>query len=197
MPDYAKGKIYKILNSIDDEVYIGSTVEPLCKRMWQHKSEAKTKAKSKLHQHMSNTGIEHFYIELVEQYQCNSKEELCSKEGEWIRKVGTLNRLVAGRTDEQYRQENKSKISESAKQRRADNLIETREKDKEYRDANIDKVREWSKNNYIRHQEQILQGIKTRCTCECGTDVNIHHIARHRGTTKHKQLMEQLNSTMD
>ena len=36
-----KRKIYKILNTIDDNVYVGSTTEPLCKRMWKHKWDVK------------------------------------------------------------------------------------------------------------------------------------------------------------
>ena len=38
MPDYSKGKIYKILDSIDDEIYVGSTTETLGARMAKHRA---------------------------------------------------------------------------------------------------------------------------------------------------------------
>ena len=110
MPDYSKGKIYKILNNIDNELYIGSTVEPLGQRMAKHRFNAKGDSNLKVHNHMRNIGIDNFYIELIESYPCNSKEELNSKEGQYIREFGTLNMAVAGRTQSQYRQELKEDI---------------------------------------------------------------------------------------
>ena len=41
MPDYSKGNIYKILNSIDDETYVGSTIKTLSQRMAQHRLAVK------------------------------------------------------------------------------------------------------------------------------------------------------------
>ena len=37
MPDYAKGEINKVLDTLDDEVYIGSTTQPLSNRMTDHR----------------------------------------------------------------------------------------------------------------------------------------------------------------
>ena len=41
MGDYKKGKIYQIKNTIDDDIYVGSTIAPLNKRMTKHKYSAK------------------------------------------------------------------------------------------------------------------------------------------------------------
>ena len=38
---YANGKIYKIVNDVNDEIYVGSTVKQLSNRMAQHRSLAK------------------------------------------------------------------------------------------------------------------------------------------------------------
>lgn len=38
---YKNGKIYRLVNSVDDEFYVGSTCLPLAKRKSTHKSEAK------------------------------------------------------------------------------------------------------------------------------------------------------------
>ena len=69
--------------------------------------------------------------------------------------------------------------------------METREKE-----HNIE-IKIWTDQENMRgtvtkDREKILQTIKTRCMCECGAEFNKHHIARHRKTTKLKQLMEHL-----
>ena len=38
--DYGNGKIYKIVNTIDNDIYIGSTCQPLSKRMAWHRSHS-------------------------------------------------------------------------------------------------------------------------------------------------------------
>ena len=39
MPDFKKGKIYKITNDYNDDVYVGSTCDTLIKRFSYHKAE--------------------------------------------------------------------------------------------------------------------------------------------------------------
>ena len=41
---------------------------------------------------MNQLGVEHFYIELVEDCPCDRNEELLKREGEIIRSIGTLNK---------------------------------------------------------------------------------------------------------
>ena len=66
----------------------------LSKRMVKHRSHAKTKPDFlPLTKFMNEIGIEHFYIELVEDYPCINKEHLNKREGELIRELGTLNEL--------------------------------------------------------------------------------------------------------
>lgn len=57
--------VYRIVNDIDDMVYIGSTTTELWHRMSQHRAEAKKGAKSDLYDLMRKHGIEHFQIKLV------------------------------------------------------------------------------------------------------------------------------------
>ena len=101
------------MNDVDDTVYVGSTVVGLSDRKSKHRWEAKRNSKYKVHDHMRNVGVEHFYIELIENYPCNNIEELTAKEGEWIRAIGTLNQVVAGRTDKQYYDEHRERIKKN------------------------------------------------------------------------------------
>ncbi len=57
--------VYRIVNDIDDRVYIGSTVTELWHRMSQHRANARKGAQSELYNLMRAYGISHFKIELV------------------------------------------------------------------------------------------------------------------------------------
>ena len=94
MPDYSKAKIYKILNDVDDDVYVGSTCQPLSVRMAGHRCYSGT-SPLKLYHKMRDIGVHHFYIELIEETPCENKEQLRAREGEYIRKYGTLNIQIA------------------------------------------------------------------------------------------------------
>ena len=61
--NYNNGKIYKIINENSETVYIGSTTQVLCQRYTRHHHKA-----------------QNHKIILIENYSCNSKEELCKRE---------------------------------------------------------------------------------------------------------------------
>ena len=118
MPDYSKGKLYKILNYIDAEIYVGSTVNTLSQRMSHHRSDAKRKPQYKLYKHMNELGVDNFYIELIENYPCNDVYELRAREGYYIREIGTFNIKISGRSGKQYYEDNKN---DKIKQYKEDN----------------------------------------------------------------------------
>ena len=79
--DYSKSKIYKIINDIDDYVYIGSTTERLSSRMAKHRFDMKKPQNNgKIYQHMRKYGPKYFHIVLIRNYSCTSKEELVKEE---------------------------------------------------------------------------------------------------------------------
>ena len=148
MPNYTNGKIYKILNAIDDELYVGSTVEPLCKRMAKHRHNVNQSPHFKLYKHMINHGIDNFYIELIENYACSSKEELQAKEGSWIRQVGTLNSRIEGRTQKERRQEHPEYMIQ-------------------YRSENVERIRQQVSTYNQNHKEMKLEVPKARFLIIC------------------------------
>ena len=80
MPDYSNSKIYKIVNTVDEEVYIGSTTQfYLSQRMTTHRDRANNLHPERLYKHMSKIGVEHFYIDLLEEYPCQTKDQLLKK----------------------------------------------------------------------------------------------------------------------
>ena len=77
--DYSKSKIYKIINDIDDYVYIGSTTERLSSRMAKHRFDIK-RHNGRIYQHMRKYGTKYFHIVLIRNYPCTNKEELVKEE---------------------------------------------------------------------------------------------------------------------
>ena len=106
MPNYQEGKIYKIYNTINDDIYVGSTSLKLCERMRDHRRTIKHHRKQHLplYNAFREHGIDNFFIELIEKYPCNDVEELRQKEGEYIINMKpTLNTRVPGRSDKDCR----------------------------------------------------------------------------------------------
>ena len=76
MPNYQNGKIYKITGTNNENkelIYIGSTVQKLCKRFSTHKRDKDCASIIVLN-------CLNCKITLIENYMCNSREELVSRE---------------------------------------------------------------------------------------------------------------------
>jgi len=81
MDRYSNGKIYKIINTVDDNVYIGSTTSAIYRRMANHRGKSRNlKKTSVFYEHMRKIGVEHFKIVLIKLFPCNSKDELEAEE---------------------------------------------------------------------------------------------------------------------
>jgi len=96
MSDYSKGKIYTIRNKNNDNlIYVGSTCKHyLSDRMGNHRCHYKKNPNTMFYEIVEDWND--WYIELYENYPCNSKDELTKREGEVIREIGTLNKKRAG-----------------------------------------------------------------------------------------------------
>ena len=63
---YDKAKVYKLVDDISDDSYVGSTCQPLSKQMAEHSASIRSNRDNhiKLYQKMNEIGIEHFRIKL-------------------------------------------------------------------------------------------------------------------------------------
>ncbi len=152
MPDYQKGQIYRLWSPHTDLFYIGSTCSPLSKRLHEHKKSYNHYLNEKFH-FMSSFELFKFgdvKIELIENYQCNSKAELERREGHLIRehKNNIVNFSIAGRTQKEYHIDNKNQILEYKKEYCEQNKIEIRKQKKEYYEQNKDKLKKKAKEYY-------------------------------------------------
>jgi hypothetical protein len=132
------------------------------------------------------------YIELIENYPCECKDELCKREGEVIRKTEKcVIQYVAGRTDKEYYQDNKEQLNEYSRQYREDN----KEQIKQYYQENKAKLKEYKKQHYQDNIEKIKERKNQRLSCECGCIIRRDNKARHERTMKHKECIANLTTS--
>ena len=168
--DHSKGKIYCIRNTINDDIYIGSTCQSLSQRMAQHRLDKRRERNQNrsIYKMMNEVDDDNvFYIELIEDYPCANTYQLRKREGELIREMNPkLNMKVECRTPKEYQatyreyyneykkeyyKENKEYLNECNKKNYEKNKKEINEHRKIYRENNKDKIhnqqKEWYENN--------------------------------------------------
>jgi len=181
-PNYQNAKIYKIYSYENDDVYYGSTVETLSQRMTKHRSNFKQykngNIKTSYVTSFKILDFESSKIELVENYSCNSKEELLQREGYYIRNNNCVNKLIAGRTEKMKK--------EYIKEWRVENKNHIKEQVKEYFDKNKPYFKEKQKEYYELNKQQILEQIKEYRNANRD---EINKKKRERYALKKQQLM--------
>ena len=201
--DYAKGKIYKLLNNIDDDVYVGSTCQSLSRRMAKHRwcTKSTVSCDRPLYAKMNELGVDQFYIELLEEYPCDNKEQLNAREGYYIRSTGTLNMTIAGRSKHQYNIDNKDTIKEKKYIYGVKNKDEIHAKKKQYYETHKDEICERSKLYQQTHKDEIAvktkqyretnkEIINKRFECSvCDGSYLPRHKKTHEQTQKHQQAL--------
>jgi hypothetical protein len=96
---FLQGKIYKVVDKTNGNVYIGSTICTLNTRLCKHINDYR----------MSQRGIDRnnrkvfeiiknndFFIELLKEYPCESNLELCREEGYLQMTNKCINKMIAG-----------------------------------------------------------------------------------------------------
>ena len=160
MVNYQNGKIYKLWSPSKNIIYIGSTTQPLCKRLVVHLSHYKAYNKDNTKLYLTSFLVlecEDYKIELLEEYACNNKQQLEKKEGEYIRNYDCCNKHIVGRTQKEYNEDNKEKLLEYIKQYKTDNADRLKAYRKQYNTDNADKRKEYRINNADRIKEHDRQ----------------------------------------
>ncbi|MBS1738546.1 MAG: GIY-YIG nuclease family protein [Bacteroidetes bacterium] len=170
--DYANGKIYQITNIDHTKCYIGSTTHSLSRRFSKHKAHYKMWQEGKfgkctVFDLFNEYGVDNCYIDLVEAFGCKNRTELERKEGEFIKNTDCINKNIAGRTDKEYRTDNKQKISEYQKEY----YVDKKENKKQY---------------YIYNKQKLLE----HYNCECGKQYSNVNKARHIKSDIHKNYIK-------
>jgi hypothetical protein len=182
MCNYQEAKIYQVKSDHTDDVYIGSTTTKLSQRFSKHKNHYKRYLVGKGRYITSFKILEYgdAYIELLEDYPCESNIELEHREAELIRELDCVNKIIPGRTLKEYYQDNKDKI----KQYQLDNRDKLRQK------HNCSCGGKYTHINRSRHMKSAkhreFETIKdTLVSCPCGCKIKIKDIDDHRQSTQH------------
>jgi hypothetical protein len=160
MPNYQDGQIYTIRCRTDNTlIYVGSTTMTLSRRMAYHRIRGKT-SKTRFYSCV-NGNWDNWYIELYEVYPCENKQELCKREGEIIRDIGTLNSKISGITqqesDKLSYEKHREKILEVLRQYRIDNpdkiKLANQKCHQKHREERLEVSRQYNINNNEKRKE--------------------------------------------
>ena len=141
---YQRGQIYCIRSPHTEMVYYGSTISPLCKRFYFHNTDMKRGVYCSSQEILK---LGDAYIELVENYPCNSKKELDRREGQIQRENKELcvNLYIAGRTKKEWNEANKDAILAHQKKYKEANKDAISAYHKKYLEANKEAILEYKK----------------------------------------------------
>jgi len=169
MPDYSKGKIYKLWSPSTGLTYVGSTCQTLAMRLGEHRRGKGQYDRDPTKKYVSSykvIGCPDYRIDLIEEYPCENKMQLNKREGEFILASKCVNRCVAGRTDKQYRETNIEMLRGKDRARKRAN----KEKTKLYILANRDRIERRNGAKY---------------TCSCGATIRKDSKYKHEKSQKH------------
>ena len=191
MPDYSKGQIYKICDVGFNKCYIGSSVEKLYDRMAKHRNQYKRYKQGKsnychVFKLFDEYGVENCKIYWIKDYPCQNKKELGAIEGEYIKSMECVNKQVAGRSKEQWTEDNKEKLKMQHSERYKRDKPTINEKRREYYKHNKEKVLQ---QNKLYRQEKI--------ECECGSVISKALKKDHLKTNKHQQYLQNQNNPQE
>jgi hypothetical protein len=108
-------------------------------------------------------GVENCNIYLIEEFPCDSKDQLRKREGYYIQNIPCVNKFIAGRTVKEYR--------------------------KLYYENNIVHIKETNKQYKLDNKEHIKQYSQTKFKCICGGCYARSHKSEHYKTLKHINYM--------
>ena len=133
-------KIYRIVDNTNDNVYIGQTTRTLNQRLLHHRSTTSCSSVD-----IIKNGD--YRIELIEETHDKSRERW------WIENTDCcINKNIPGRTDKEWREDNKGHLANYNKEYREKNIEKVRRSQaasqKVWREKNKEKTKDYNKEYY-------------------------------------------------
>jgi len=189
MPDFSKTIIYKIVHKDDlndENIYIGHTTN-FKSRNGKHKDSCNNPNSKQYNQKKykyirENGGWENWIMIEIEKYPCNSVHEARARERQIQTKMkAKLNTDIAGRTPNEWWEDNKERLQILNKEWRTNNKDYLNEKMRNYRKNNPEKMREYDKKRYEKKRYEDNKKIP----CEiCGFIGAKKSLKRHQKSKK-------------
>ena len=162
MPDFSKGKIYKLVSNKSSDVYIGSCLVDLSKRLYGHKKPSNTCVSKSM---FVDDAI--ISIVLIEDYACENKNQLKARELHYITTLECININKPFITDvnyddkkewhKQYQANYNETHKEQKAQYRETNKEQRAEKAKQYNATNKEHIAQYQAQYNETHKEQKAQ----------------------------------------
>ena len=169
MVNYGNGKIYKLECLTTGLIYIGSTTKQyLSQRLVHHKKDYIKYLRGQ-HKYMTSFKIienDNYRIELLEEIQCENRDQLHAREGYYIRTLDCTNKCIMGKTQEEKLQDKK-----------------------DYYQANQDRIKANNNARYYTNIDTIKESRNKPCVCECGGKFTQTNRSQHLKSIKHQKYI--------
>ena len=165
------GKIYKIIHTQSNIIYVGSTFNELRNRFRKHK----TGLNCSISKYIQQYGKDQFKIILIKEYEVIDKKHLEAYEQLWINKLKSIN--------EQQTFKPLKKQFENLRLKQYD----TSDYKKEWYEKNKDRLQEKMKENYIKNKDKLQEKIN----CICGAQISFQCKLIHEKSEKHLHFINK------
>lgn len=174
------GRIYKIVSTQSDHVYVGSTFNTIRDRFSKHKKDYRqwlkdmSKAKCSIYPFFKEFGVDNFKMILIKEYEVVDRTHLEAYEALWMSKLACVNKItpfqIRKLSQKEYRDNNKDAINT---------------RDRQYYANNKEKFRQYNIDN----RERIRAQKNTKHDCQCGGRYANASKAAHFKTKKHTKWL--------
>lgn len=218
--DYERGKIYKIVCNETGKLYVGSTCEPtLAHRLAKHISSYKRFLKVTYPYYTSYDVIENgnYFIELLENCPCKTKDELFVRERYYIELLDCVNKCIPGHSRHEYNKKyeikNKEKIKKYKQEYNKEFKFTHKEHIKEYQHiyknvkqrelkeyyqqyakTHVDKLNENKKKYALKNMEKIKENLSQNYICFCGKQCKVGSKLRHIQSNHHNHCVQKIKN---
>tara|TARA_Y100000310_G_scaffold225583_1_gene227587 strand:+ start:225 stop:788 length:564 start_codon:yes stop_codon:yes gene_type:complete len=145
MTKYNLSKVYKIVSSEGDQIYIGSTCQKLSSRMSRHRTDFRANRGTASGKLFEMYGIETCKIILIEAYKCDNSDELRKREQFHIDTITCINKQKAYVSEE----DSKKYIADYSKKYKNDHKEAITEYNRKY----MREYREKKRQKHIKHMD--------------------------------------------
>ena len=167
MPDFSKAKIYKLVSNISSDVYIGSCLVELSKRLYGHRSKTNMTVSKRM---FIDGAI--ISIVLIEDCPCENKNQLKARELHYIQSMTCINKnkpflsdiqIINGDDKEWHKQyyiNHAEDIKQYIKQYQIEHKGQIKQQQKQYKLVNKEEKKQYDKQYRLVHKEEINQHAK-------------------------------------
>ena len=171
---YNNGKIYKIIDMINDFYYIGSTTSTLARRLYEHKQNITRIQSRKVYNYFNEIGFDNIKIILIKEVNVDNKNQLlkaendiieeCLKDEKCLNSIRSWTGILRSNNDEYYKlyyQKYKDEVSERHKKYNKENKQHINENKKQYYENKKEQILEQKKIYYMNNKDKLIKKHQT------------------------------------